>query len=60
MTWLSACQLERVACASGYYGGGIVQSKDLTPRVPVILHFGELDAHIPMDDVKAIESTDFL
>lgn len=56
MTWLAACQLDNVTCASGYYGGGIVQSKDLTPKVPTILHFGELDAHIPMQDVDAIKA----
>lgn len=54
LTWLAACSLNNVACASGYYGGGIAQQKDLKPRVPVILHFGEKDVHIPMSDVQAI------
>lgn len=54
LTWLSAATANNVTCASGYYGGGIAQSIDQTPKVPTILHFGELDAHIPMLDVKAI------
>ena len=54
LTWLSAAGANNVACASGYYGGGIAQSIDQTPKVPTILHFGELDAHIPMLDVNAI------
>jgi len=54
IVWLSACGLENVCCASGYYGGGIAQAIDQTPKVPIILHFGELDAHIPVTDVNAI------
>ncbi|MDA0979418.1 MAG: dienelactone hydrolase family protein [Proteobacteria bacterium] len=55
MTWLAACQLDNVSCASSYYGGGLVQQKDLQPKVPTILHFGKLDAHIPMSDVEQIQ-----
>ena len=55
MTWLAACHAENVACASGYYGGGIIGFNDQTPAVPTILHFGEKDAHIPMEDVRAID-----
>jgi len=54
LTWLSAANANNVACASGYYGGGIAKSLDQTPKVPTILHFGELDAHIPMPDVTAV------
>jgi carboxymethylenebutenolidase len=28
-----------------------------TPKVPVMLHFGELDQHIPQGDVDAIAKT---
>ena len=55
LTWLSAAGANNIACASGYYGGGIAQSIEKAPRVPTILHFGELDAHIPMADVKSID-----
>ena len=55
MTWLAACNANNVACASGYYGGGIIGFNDSHPKVPTILHFGEHDAHIPMSDVKAVE-----
>ena len=56
LTWLSSCNLEGVAAASAYYGGGIPDNADLTPGCPIILHFGELDAHIPMDSVTALQS----
>lgn len=56
LTWLAACELEGVACASAYYGGGIVGEIGRTARCPVIMHFGKLDAHIPMSDVAKIEA----
>lgn len=56
MTWVSACQFEGLACASAYYGGGIVGEKELKAKCPVIMHFGKLDAHIPTEDVDAIKS----
>ncbi len=52
LTWLSACQLERIDAASAYYGGGVPDQRALNPKCPVILHFGEHDAHIPLDTVK--------
>ncbi|MBD3647635.1 MAG: dienelactone hydrolase family protein [Pseudomonadales bacterium] len=55
MAWLCACRARGLACAVGYYGGQIAQNAALTPQVPVMLHFGELDAHIPMDDVNRIK-----
>ena len=54
MTWLAACHLEGVSCASAYYGGGIANELAQTPKCPLIMHFGELDAHIPMSDVDRI------
>ncbi|MCB1746080.1 MAG: dienelactone hydrolase family protein [Gammaproteobacteria bacterium] len=54
LTWLSACELDRVAAASAYYGGGIAKEAHRTPRCPVMMHFGEKDAHIPMSDVETI------
>ena len=55
MTWLSACQLNGVAAASSYYGGGVAGQMALSPQCPVIMHFGELDAHIPMSDVDQVK-----
>ena len=56
LTWLSACELEGVAAASCYYGGGIAAQAERTPGCPVIMHFGELDAHIPMTDVETVKA----
>jgi carboxymethylenebutenolidase len=51
LTWAAACRLDRVAAASGYYGGQIMRQADAVPRAPTILHFGEQDAMIPIADV---------
>lgn len=56
LTWLSACELDGVAAASCYYGGGIAGEAGRTPRCPTIMHFGELDAHIPMTDVDKVRA----
>jgi carboxymethylenebutenolidase len=46
-----------VDAAAGYYGGGIVANLlDRSPRVPLMLHFGELDHAIPLDDVDKIRA----
>ena len=58
LTYLSACQLKGVAAASSYYGGGIAGVLDHQPKCPLIMHFGELDAHIPMTDVDKIKEAD--
>ena len=55
LTYLSACELKGVAAASSYYGGGIAGVLDHQPKCPLIMHFGELDAHIPMTDVDKIK-----
>ena len=56
LTWLSACELDGAAAASCYYGGGIAGEAERTPKCPTIMHFGELDAHIPMTDVDKIKA----
>ena len=54
LTWLCAARASGIACASSYYGGGIAGYKAEAPKVPTLLHFGDLDAHIPMADVEAV------
>lgn len=52
MAWLSAAELEGVSAAVGYYGGGILGLQNLKPTCPSMLHFGDLDKHIPVDGVR--------
>ncbi len=53
VAWIAACRLD-LSCSVGYYGGGIVDFVDETPKCPTMLHFGEQDTGIPMSDVKEI------
>ncbi|MCP5179607.1 MAG: dienelactone hydrolase family protein [Pseudomonadales bacterium] len=56
LTWLSACTLKGISAASSYYGGGVVNETGRKASCPVIMHFGERDAHIPMSDVEQIKA----
>jgi carboxymethylenebutenolidase len=55
LAWLSATRLAPAA-AVGYYGGHIARFADEKPRVPVMLHFGKQDAHIPETDVAQVKA----
>jgi len=55
LAWLAACELKGVACSSSYYGGGVAGEASRKPKCPVIMHFGEKDAHIPMTDVDKVK-----
>lgn len=52
MAWLASTRLHPDV-AVGYYGGQIPQYADETPRVPLMLHFGLEDTHIPKDVIDA-------
>jgi len=54
VAWLAATRLGLPAV--GYYGGGIAGFANEQPKAPVMLHFGEKDAHIPMADVEKIRA----
>ena len=54
-TWGAAATLSGLSAAVGYYGGGIVERKNLQPKVPTMLHFGEKDDHIPLEGVREVE-----
>jgi carboxymethylenebutenolidase len=52
LAWLAAARVSGLSAAVAYYGGGIPGMVAEQPRCPVILHFGELDQHIPVDSVR--------
>lgn len=56
LAYAAACRLSGVVAAVGYYGGGIASLLDHKPKVPLILHFGEKDDHIPSTDVEKIRA----
>ncbi len=55
VAWLAACRLN-LAAAVGYYGGQVIDFKDEKANCPVMLHFGETDAGIPLSDVDTVRA----
>jgi carboxymethylenebutenolidase len=49
---MAAARLNGFACAVCYYGGGMTEAIDEKPQCPVLAHFGERDAAIPIDGVR--------
>jgi carboxymethylenebutenolidase len=52
VAWMSASRLQGFACAVPYYGGGMLEAVGEHPRCPVVAHFGERDAAIPIAGVR--------
>jgi carboxymethylenebutenolidase len=55
LAWLSATRLHPAA-AVGYYAGRIGNFAAEVPKVPVQLHFGKLDTHIPAEQEEAVHA----
>jgi carboxymethylenebutenolidase len=55
IAWLSATRIDGVSAAVGYYGGGVADAAEEKPKAPVMLHFGETDASIPMEHVEKVK-----
>ncbi|HUB97500.1 MAG TPA: dienelactone hydrolase family protein [Stellaceae bacterium] len=55
VAFLSACNLDGLSAAVGYYGGGVAAAADQKPRCPTMLHFGDQDQSIPMADVEKVK-----
>lgn len=56
VAWWGATRTTKFAAASSWYGGGVAGTKDERANCPVQMHFGELDASIPMTDVDAVRA----
>ena len=54
LSWLAASELEGLSASVPYYGGGMPDQLASVPRCPVLAHFGENDAHIPLAGVEAL------
>ena len=57
LTWRSACELQGLAAAVPYYGGGMTTPDEVTrvPKVPVLAHFGDQDHWISLASVEAFK-----
>jgi carboxymethylenebutenolidase len=54
LAFLASTRLAGVTCAVGYYGAQTMPFVEERIRVPVLLHFGELDPRIPPRDIERI------
>jgi len=54
VAWVSAARLSGLACAAPYYGGSIPSFIDENPKCPVMLHFGEQDHSITLEQAKKV------
>ena len=54
IAWLAAARVDGFAGAIAYYGGGMPDAAGEQPRCPVLAHFGEQDAMIPVAGVRAL------
>ncbi len=54
LAWAAAARSGGLSAAVGYYGGGVIALKDLRPKAPVMLHFGEKDENIPQAGVREV------
>ena len=54
VTWMAASRLTGFACAVPYYGGGMIDAIGEQPRCPVMMHFGEHDAVLPVEGIERL------
>jgi carboxymethylenebutenolidase len=54
VTWLAAARVQGLAAAVPYYGGAIPSLNGEQPKCPTMLHFGEADASIPLNQARAV------
>ena len=54
VAWMAASRLTGFACVVPYYGGGILDASSERPQCPVMAHFGERDAMIPVTGVREL------
>ncbi|MBL4721992.1 MAG: dienelactone hydrolase family protein [Alphaproteobacteria bacterium] len=56
LSFLSGTRIDDVSASVVYYGGQIIPFKNEKMNAASLMHFGERDAGIPLDDVDAIKA----
>ncbi len=56
LAWAAATRLQGLSCAVSYYGGQVAEMANEQPSCPVMLHFGETDQSIPMEQVETVRA----
>jgi carboxymethylenebutenolidase len=57
LVWRAAAKVSGLAAAAPYYGGGMTTPEEasLSPKVPVLAHFGNQDHWIPLDSIDSFK-----
>ena len=56
LVFLASATVPGITAGVCYYGGRIAQNLENEPQVPLIMHFGERDSNIPMEEVEKIRA----
>jgi carboxymethylenebutenolidase len=56
ITYVAACRIKGLAAASSFYGRLIPDYLNEKPKCPLIMHFGETDASIPLENVRKVQA----
>jgi len=56
VVWMAAARVVGLSAAVPYYGGGVTDAIGEQPQCPVMFHFGEKDAHIPLAGVEKLRT----
>jgi len=54
IAWVASARLSGLACTVAYYGGSIPNFIEEAPKRPIMLHFGEQDASLPVDKAREV------
>src|SRR5205823_5022545 len=52
--WTASARLRGLACAVSYYPSKLVSLVNEVPRIPVLLHVGQRDVHLPVERVREL------
>jgi len=57
LTWRASAKVSGLSAAVPYYGGGMTTPEEsaISPKVPVLAHFGNNDHWIPLDTIEAFK-----
>jgi carboxymethylenebutenolidase len=56
ITYIAACRIPGLLAGAGFYGRLIPDYLNETPKCPLILHFGDNDPSIPLENVRKIQA----
>ena len=56
VTWRATAAGLGLSAGSGYYGGGVPNYIELTPKVPLEMHYADKDTGIPLEQIEQLKA----